>query len=66
MVVPQIILIPGLLNDAELRRDQIADLATVARPVVADITKGSSLPDLVDAVLDVAEETFGYSQVVAS
>lgn len=61
MAAPQIILIPGLLNDADLWRDQIADLATAASPVVANITKGSNLHDLVDAVLDVAEETFAIA-----
>lgn len=57
-MLPQLILIPGLLNDAELFRDQVADLADVARPVVADITQGTTLDALAEAVLETAEDRF--------
>ncbi|MGI6246474.1 MAG: alpha/beta fold hydrolase [Pseudochelatococcus sp.] len=55
---PRLVLIPGLLNDAELWRDQIAGLAGVARPVVADITRGETLAALARDVLDIAGERF--------
>lgn len=34
MSLPQIVLIPGLLNDADLWRDQITGLANIARPAL--------------------------------
>ena len=58
MTHPQLILIPGLLNDAELWRDQVAALASVARSTVIDITRGESLEELVDTVLAQAEDRF--------
>lgn len=61
MALPQIILVPGLLNDAELWSDQIAGLADVARPVVADITRGETLAELADAVLALAEPRFALA-----
>ncbi len=67
MTHPQLILIPGLLNDAELWRDQVAALASVARSTVIDITRGESLEELVDTVLAQAEDRFaivGFHLVV--
>lgn len=58
MTLPQLLLIPGLLNDAGLWCDQMAGLADIARPVVADITRGASLPALARDVLDMAEDRF--------
>ncbi len=36
---PALVLLPGLLCDARLWRDQVAALAPLARPVVADLTQ---------------------------
>jgi hypothetical protein len=44
-------LIPGLLNDADLWRDQIAGLSSVATCHVADITKSSTLREAAESVL---------------
>ena len=46
MTLQQLILIPGLLNDADLWRDQVSDLGDVARPEVVDITQGTTLEAL--------------------
>lgn len=43
---PSLLLLPGLLCDARLWRDQVAALAPLARPVVADLT----LDDRVEAM----------------
>ena len=61
MALPQLVLVPGLLNDAELWRDQIAGLAGIVRPVVADITRGSTLEALAAAVLAVGESRFALA-----
>lgn len=61
MALPQLILVPGLLNDADLWRDQVAALADVARPVVADITRGESLEALAADVLAIAEDRFALA-----
>jgi pimeloyl-ACP methyl ester carboxylesterase len=61
MPLPQLILLPGLLNDAELWRDQISGLADVARPVVADLTRGETLGELARQVLEIAEPTFALA-----
>lgn len=61
MELPQLILVPGLLNDAELWRDQVAGMRDIARPVVADITRGETLGELADAVLSVAEPRFALA-----
>ena len=59
--LPQLILLPGLLNDAELWRDQISGLADVARCQVADLTRGESLRELAEQVLADAEPTFALA-----
>lgn len=59
--LPQLILLPGLLNDAELWRDQIADLSDVARPRVPDLTQGETIRDLAEAVLAQAEPSFALA-----
>ena len=61
MALPQLILLPGLLNDADLWRDQITGLADVARCGVADLTRGESLRELAEQVLDIAEPTFALA-----
>jgi len=59
--LPQLLLLPGLLNDAELWRDQVTGLADVARCQVADLTRGESLRDLAEQVLAQAEPTFALA-----
>jgi pimeloyl-ACP methyl ester carboxylesterase len=59
--LPQLILLPGLLNDAELWRDQISGLTDVARCRVADLTQGESLRELAEQVLAIAEPTFALA-----
>jgi pimeloyl-ACP methyl ester carboxylesterase len=59
--LPQLILLPGLLNDAELWRDQISGLADVARPVVADLTRGETIGALAASVLAIAEPSFALA-----
>ncbi|WP_295046143.1 alpha/beta fold hydrolase [uncultured Paracoccus sp.] len=60
-MLPQLILIPGLLNDADLFRDQITGLSGMARPVVADITGGDTLAALAQGVLALAEDRFALA-----
>jgi pimeloyl-ACP methyl ester carboxylesterase len=59
--LPQLLLLPGLLNDAELWRDQVTGLADVARCRVADLTRGESLRALAEQVLAEAEPTFALA-----
>jgi len=59
--LPQLILLPGLLNDAELWRDQIADLADVARVWVPDLTPYATLREMAESVLEKAEPTFALA-----
>lgn len=61
MLLPQLVLIPGLLNDADLWRDQVAGLDGAARPLVADITQGETLARLAQYVLEVAESRFALA-----
>lgn len=55
MAGPVLILIPGLLNDAELWRDQIAALSSRFDIRVADITRGETMDALVDDVFGLAD-----------
>jgi pimeloyl-ACP methyl ester carboxylesterase len=59
--LPQLILLPGLLNDGELWRDQVAGLADLARCQVADLTQGETLDALARSVLAAAEPTFALA-----
>jgi pimeloyl-ACP methyl ester carboxylesterase len=59
--LPQLILLPGLLNDAELWRDQISGLSDVARCYVPDLTQGETLRALAQTVLADAEPTFALA-----
>lgn len=61
MTLPQLLLLPGLLNDADLWRDQVAGLGDVARPEVADITKGETLAALAEDVLARADDRFALA-----
>lgn len=61
MTLPRIVLVPGLMNDADLWRDQIAALSRVAQPVVADITHGETLSALADAVLKTGGPRFALA-----
>ncbi|MFG1270719.1 alpha/beta fold hydrolase [Xanthobacter versatilis] len=61
MARPALILIPGLLNDADLWRDQIVALADLADCHVADITQGETLRGLAQAVLAKAPARFALA-----
>jgi pimeloyl-ACP methyl ester carboxylesterase len=61
MDLPQLILIPGRLNDDGLWRHQVEALGDVCRPVVADVTRGRSFAELAASVLSMAEETFALA-----
>ena len=61
MALPPLILIPGLLNDAELWRDQLAALADIADCRVADIRQGESLEALALSVLAQAPPRFALA-----
>jgi pimeloyl-ACP methyl ester carboxylesterase len=54
----QLILIPGLLNDADLWRDTISGLSDIATCQVADITRGETLGELARSVLAQAAPRF--------
>lgn len=53
---PCLILIPGLLNDAELWRDQVAALSPLFDVRVADITQAETLEAAAEAILADAPE----------
>jgi len=59
--LPQLLLLPGLLNDAELWRDQVSGLADVARCQVPDLTQGESIRELAQQVLADAESSFALA-----
>jgi pimeloyl-ACP methyl ester carboxylesterase len=48
---PSLVLVPGLLCDAALWRGQIEDLADIAQPWVADVTRDDSMTALARRVL---------------
>lgn len=56
-----LILIPGLLNDADLWRDQVLSLSGIATCQVADITKGTTLRELAEGVLADAPKRFALA-----
>jgi pimeloyl-ACP methyl ester carboxylesterase len=55
MTAAPLILIPGLLNDADLWRDQVAALSGRFDVRVADITRGETMDALVGTVLALAD-----------
>ncbi|WP_112312621.1 alpha/beta fold hydrolase [Pseudogemmobacter bohemicus] len=57
----RLVLVPGLLNDAALWHDQLAPLAAVCEPVVADITQGETLEELARAVLTAGGPRFALA-----
>ena len=61
MALPQLILIPGRLNDGDLFRDQVAALTDICRPAVADVTRGRSFAELAATVLSTAEDRFALA-----
>ena len=56
-----LLLLPGLLNDAELWRAQLADLADIADCVVGDQTRGDTLQAVVEDVLAQAPPRFALA-----
>jgi len=58
---PCLILIPGLLNDADIWREPAAMLSEVLDVRTADITRGSSLAELADQILADAPERFSVA-----
>jgi len=56
-----LLLLPGLLNDAELWRAQIADLSDIADCVVGDQTRGDSLQAVAEDVLAQAPPHFALA-----
>lgn len=56
-----LLLLPGLLNDAELWRAQIADLSDIAECVVGDQTRGETLQAVVEDVLAQAPARFALA-----
>jgi len=58
---PCLILIPGLLNDAELWRDQVVALTPIYDVRVADITRGETMAALAEAVFAIAPEQFSVA-----
>ncbi|WP_395943571.1 alpha/beta fold hydrolase [Brevundimonas sp.] len=61
MTRPCLVLIPGLLNDADLWRDQVEALSPIYDVRVADITQGESLAALAEAVFAVAPDRFSIA-----
>ena len=61
MTKPQLILLPGLLNDADLWRDQMSGLSDLATCTVADLTQHDTLAALADSVLAMAEPRFSLA-----
>jgi len=59
--VTPLLLLPGLLNDGNLWRDQMAALSDVADCRVCDLTRGETLEDLAEGVLDGAPATFALA-----
>jgi len=56
-----LLLLPGLLNDAELWRAQIAALSDVAECIVGDQTRGETMQAVVDDVLAQAPARFALA-----
>ncbi|GAB3066519.1 alpha/beta fold hydrolase [Stenotrophomonas tumulicola] len=56
-----LLLLPGLLNDAELWRAQLTDLADIADCSVGDLTRGETLQAVAEAVLSQAPERFALA-----
>lgn len=61
MPLPQLILVPGRLNDGGLWQHQLAALTDICRPVVADVTRGRSFAELAASVISMAEDQFALA-----
>ncbi len=58
---PQLVLVPGLLNDADLWADQISGLSDIVSCHVADITQGGTLREVAQKVLDRTDPSFAIA-----
>ena len=58
---PCLVLIPGLLNDADLWRDPVAALSSAYDVRVADITQGETMAALAQVVFSIAPERFSVA-----
>lgn len=58
---PQLLLLPGTLNDEELWRAQVTGLADLADGVVGDISQGTTLTELAESVLATAAPSFALA-----
>ncbi len=56
-----LVFVPGLLCDDRLWRHQAEHLADIADPIIGDVTKGASMPEMARAVLDAAPERFALA-----
>lgn len=56
-----LVLLPGLLCDQRLWRDQARDLADIAEPSIPDLTQDDSLSAMANRVLDAAPERFALA-----
>lgn len=56
-----LLLLPGLLNDAELWRAQITDLSDIADCIVGDQTRGEMMQAVVEDVLAQAPARFALA-----
>lgn len=56
-----LLLLPGLLNDAELWRDQLTALEDIAACNVGDLTRGDTMQAVTDAVLAQAPPRFALA-----
>lgn len=56
-----LLLLPGLLNDARLYQFQIEDLSDVSQPTVGDLTVADTIPELAAAVLSHAPQKFALA-----
>jgi pimeloyl-ACP methyl ester carboxylesterase len=63
-IVPErlpLILLPGLLCDQRLWRDQARDLGDIAEPTIPDLTLDDSLSAMAQRVLDAAPQRFALA-----
>lgn len=58
---PDLLLLPGLLNDGELWRDQLEALADIADCQVGDLTGADTLGEVAEQVLDAAPPVFALA-----
>lgn len=56
-----LVLLPGLLCDARLWRDQAADLADIAETRIADLTRDDTITAMAERVLDAAPPRFALA-----